>query len=113
VTNPHEAKIGERVFLGSSGQPLLDMARYTTPDAEADKDAKPACLRRLEEMLKWRHMAPTAPETLGCYPFVTEDPFVVEECPDIFFAGNQPQFASGILEGADGQKVHRVLCEVR
>ncbi|CAM9972983.1 unnamed protein product, partial [Ectocarpus sp. 13 AM-2016] len=113
VTNPHEAKIGERLFLGSSGQPLLDMARYTTPDAEADKDAKPVCLRRLEEMLKWRHMAPTAPETLGCYPFVTEDPFVVEECPDIFFAGNQPQFATGILEGADGQKVHRVLCEVR
>ncbi|CAN0535133.1 unnamed protein product, partial [Ectocarpus sp. 8 AP-2014] len=58
-------------------------------------------------MLKWRHMAPTAPETLGCYPFVTEDPFVVEECPDIFFAGNQPQFATGILEGADGHKVRR------
>ncbi|CBJ32730.1 conserved unknown protein [Ectocarpus siliculosus] len=109
VTNPHEAKIGERVFLGSSGQPLLDMARYTTPEAEADKDAKPACLRRLEEMLKWRHMAPTAPETLGCYPFVTEDPFVVEECPDIFFAGNQPQFATSILEGADGHK-GRVVC---
>lgn len=23
-------------------------------------------------------MAPTAPETLGCYPFVTDDPFVIE-----------------------------------
>ena len=30
VTNPHEAKIGGRIFLGSSGQPLRDMARYTT-----------------------------------------------------------------------------------
>lgn len=42
--------------------------------------SKPACLRRLEETLEWRHMAPTAPETLGCYPFVTEDPFIVEVC---------------------------------
>ncbi|CAM9630869.1 unnamed protein product, partial [Hapterophycus canaliculatus] len=77
VTNPHEAKIGGRVFLGSAGQPLKDMERYTTsgPDAPG---AKPPCLRRLEETLEWRHMAPTAPETLGCYPFVTEDPFIIE-----------------------------------
>ncbi|CAN0294535.1 unnamed protein product, partial [Scytosiphon promiscuus] len=91
-TNPHEAKIGGRVFLGSSGQPLKDMERYTTSETEAA-----ACLRRLEETLEWRHMAPTAPETLGCYPFVTEDPFIIEECPDVFFAGNQPQFATSFL----------------
>lgn len=39
---------------------------------------KPGCLRRLEKTLQWRHMAPTAPETLGCYPFVTADPFIIE-----------------------------------
>ena len=48
-------------------------ARSGTADAQ-----KPGCLRRLEETLEWRHMAPTAPETLGCYPFVTEDPFIIE-----------------------------------
>eukprot|EP00752_Nemacystus_decipiens_P013042 g11537.t2 len=109
VTNPHEAKIGERVFLGSSGQPLKDMDRYTTVDAGAEDAQRPACLRRLEETLRWRHMAPTAPETLGCYPFVTEDPFIVEECPDVYFAGNQPEFATSLLEGPGGQKA-RMVC---
>ncbi|CAM9627762.1 unnamed protein product [Scytosiphon promiscuus] len=108
VTNPHEAKIGGRVFLGSSGQPLKDMERYTTSETEA-ASAKPACLRRLEETLEWRHMAPTAPETLGCYPFVTEDPFIIEECPDVFFAGNQPQFATSLLETPGSHKA-RMVC---
>eukprot|EP00903_Cladosiphon_okamuranus_P014688 g13614.t1 len=108
VTNPHEAKIGDRLFLGSSGQPLKDMDRYTTADTSEDAQ-KPACLRRLEETLKWRHMAPTAPETLGCYPFVTEDPFIIEECPDVYFAGNQPQFATSLVEGPGGQKA-RMVC---
>lgn len=30
-----------------------------------------------------------------------------KESPDIFFAGNQPQFATSMLEGADGHKVRR------
>ncbi|CAM9590090.1 unnamed protein product [Ascophyllum nodosum] len=107
VTNPHEAKIGGRIFLGSSGQPLRDMARYTTLGNEDPK--KPACLQRLEQTLRWRHMAPTAPETLGCYPFVTEDPFIIEECPDVYFAGSQPEFATSLVEGSEGQKA-RMVC---
>ena len=36
---------------------------------------------------------------LGCYPFQSNDPFVIESCPHIFLAGNQPQFATGVVEG--------------
>lgn len=35
----------------------------------------------------------------GSYPFQTHDPFVMEACPHIFFAGNQPQFKTAVIEG--------------
>lgn len=35
----------------------------------------------------------------GCYPFQTHDPFVLQSCPHIFFAGNQPQFKTAVVEG--------------
>jgi DNA polymerase delta subunit 2 len=34
VTNPHEAWVGGRLFLGTSGQPLEDLAKYTRPEVE-------------------------------------------------------------------------------
>ena len=34
-------------------------------------------LELMERCLKWRHLAPTAPDTLTCVPFATEDPFVI------------------------------------
>jgi DNA polymerase delta subunit 2 len=63
-------------------------------------------------MLSWRHVAPTAPDTLGCYAFMEEDPFVILDCPHVFYAGNQAQFGSSLLEGADGQKVSVVSVEL-
>ena len=36
---------------------------------------------------------------LGCYPFQDRDPFVLEETPHIFFAGNQPEYASRLVQG--------------
>ncbi len=56
-------------------------------------------LDMLEQTLQWRHMAPTAPDTLTCYPFATKDPMVISECPHIYFAGGQPEFATRLLEG--------------
>ena len=35
----------------------------------------------------------------GSYPFQTHDPFVIESCPHIFFAGNQPRFKTAVVEG--------------
>jgi len=37
--------------------------------------------------------------TLGCYPFQDRDPFVVEETPHVFFAGNQPEYSSRLIQG--------------
>ena len=45
---------------------------------------------------------------LGCYPFQEKDPFVIEECPHVFFVGNQPKFDSTVIEGPEGQTVRLI-----
>ena len=43
-------------FLGSSGQPINDIYKYSKMEDRLDM---------LEKTLVWGHMAPTAPDTLG------------------------------------------------
>eukprot|EP00965_Chrysotila_dentata_P232808 6199206-Pleurochrysis_carterae.AAC.3 len=62
----------------------------------------------LSQSLRMRHMAPTAPDTLGCYPFTSHDPFIMDSCPHVYFAANQPAFSSALVEGDDGQRVRVV-----
>ena len=33
------------------------------------------------------------------YPYYKEDPFIMTQCPDIFFVGNQETFNSKLVEG--------------
>ena len=47
--------------------------------------------------LDWRHMAPTAPDTLWCHPYPTEDPFIFASTPHIYIIGNQPSFATTLV----------------
>lgn len=42
---------------------------------------------------------------LGCYPFQEKDQFIIEECPHVYFVGNQPSFDTTIIEGPAGQQV--------
>ncbi|GLB35301.1 putative DNA polymerase alpha/epsilon subunit B [Lyophyllum shimeji] len=51
----------------------------------------------LESTLKWRHMAPTAPDTLWCHPYFGGDPFIITETPDLYIVGNQKRFATKIV----------------
>lgn len=46
---------------------------------------------------------------IGSYPFHEKDQFVIEECPHVFFVGNQPEYKTSLLEGEDGQQVRVVL----
>ncbi|ORY90030.1 DNA polymerase alpha/epsilon subunit B-domain-containing protein [Syncephalastrum racemosum] len=100
VTNPHWCKVGDITFLGTSGQNLDDIYRYVDGDDR---------LQMAERCLHWRHIAPSAPDTLWCYPFQDDDPFLLEECPHVYFIGNQPRFEQRLAEGPDGQKVRVVL----
>jgi hypothetical protein len=38
---------------------------------------------------RWGHLAPTCPDTIGCFPYFEQDPFILDTLPDVFIAGNQ------------------------
>lgn len=54
----------------------------------------------MEALLRWRHLAPTAPDTLAAIPLSDADPFIVDACPSVFFAGCQPAYATRLVTGA-------------
>ncbi|CAO3693059.1 unnamed protein product [Umbelopsis ramanniana] len=96
VTNPHWCELDGVSFLGTSGQTIDDLDRYTEGFER---------IQLAEFTMSWRHIAPSAPDTLWCYPFQDRDPFIVEQCPDVYFIGNQPSFDTSELVGSKGQRV--------
>ncbi|NWR81956.1 DPOD2 polymerase, partial [Centropus unirufus] len=124
VTNPYQADIDGVRFLGTSGQNISDIFKYSSMDDY---------LEILEWTLLAGHISPTAPDTLGkaklggleagghlpsqggsyrfpfsfpgCYPFYKSDPFILTECPHVYFCGNAPCFQSKLLKGEEGQEV--------
>ncbi|KAK4138706.1 hypothetical protein BT67DRAFT_431241 [Trichocladium antarcticum] len=100
ATNPWEGEIEGWRVLGTGGQNLDDICKYV--DSE-DR------LGMMEAMCRWRCSAPTAPDTLWCYPFQDDEPFVMKECPHLYFVGCQPEFGTKIIEGPQGQMVRLIL----
>lgn len=93
-TNPAWISIGDRKLLGTAGQNIDDIYKYVD---EPESNRIEMALRTLE----WGHLAPTAPDTLWCYPFKSSDPFVLKERPDIMVVGNQPAYASAVYNFDD------------
>ena len=100
VSNPYWCEIDNVKLLGTSGQNVDDIYRYV--DSE-DR------MKMAESCLYWRHMAPSCPDTLWSYPFQDIDPFIIEECPHVYFIGNQPEYEDSLLLGPNGQKIRVVL----
>ncbi|KDP24624.1 hypothetical protein JCGZ_25540 [Jatropha curcas] len=98
-TNPHCFELDNIRFLGTSGQNIDDLEKYS--------EAKDK-LEFLERTLKWRHLAPTAPNTLGCYPFTDRDPFLIESCPHVYFVANQDKYGTRMLKGPEGQLIRLI-----
>lgn len=85
----------KRTLLVNSGQPVNDMFKYlpTPPNTR---------LSMLENTLLWRHMAPTAPDTLWCHPFRDDDPFIIKQTPDLYIVGGQKKFGTRLVTGQRG-----------
>jgi len=80
VTNPYSFNCGGREILVLGGQTVRDVMRnsdLTDP------------LEIMEKFVRWGHVAPTCPDTLGGFPTQGEDPHCILTLPDIFIAGNQ------------------------
>ncbi|KAF4522011.1 hypothetical protein B566_EDAN010860 [Ephemera danica] len=109
VSNPYQCEVAGRLLLGTSGQPIKDM------DSLCRQNDR---LRLLQSCLEWGHISPSSPDTLclahpkppaSCFPCYTDDPFIMEQCPDILFAGNQPKFQTKLITALGGQAV-RLVC---
>lgn len=86
VTNPYEASFDGKVVLGTDGTNLEDIYRFS---------GKASMIDLLYSTFVWQHLCPTAPDTLPCYPYQDDDPFMMStvnsefQCPDVFFAGSR------------------------
>ena len=60
ATNPWEADVDGWRMIGTGGQPIDDVFKYVEGDDR---------LEMMENLLRWRCMAPTAPDTLCEYPY--------------------------------------------
>jgi len=100
VTNPYECQVEDTIFLGTSGQTIDNMERYMTIDSK---------LNLMEKTLEWRHLAPSAPDQLHCYPFLEQDPFVISTCPHVYFIGNQKEFKTKLVNGPNGQTTRLIM----
>ncbi|KAF8519311.1 DNA polymerase alpha/epsilon subunit B-domain-containing protein [Hysterangium stoloniferum] len=87
-TNPTWLTIDGQTLLLTSGQTLDDIYKYL------DTNDRLAIATRT---LEWRHMAPTAPDTLWCHPYSTQDPFILSSTPHIYIIGNQPFFSTTLV----------------
>ncbi|KAH9258879.1 hypothetical protein BASA81_002943 [Batrachochytrium salamandrivorans] len=95
ATNPHSFALDGLSVVGHSGQPIRDAMRYVNPQTVQPLDVLQSCV------LQYRHLAPTAPDTLCAYPFHDRDPFVLAgpNIIDLAFAGDCHQFATNWLQG--------------
>jgi len=120
TTNPHESMLDDSFFIvGHAGQPIIDMLQHAnySSDATAALDTRifPGgdCICRdrkgdgpddhflaaLEDTLYYRHLAPTAPDSLSSYPFAGSDPFVLDNdqpVPTVLFSGGASYFATSL-----------------
>lgn len=92
--------------LATSGENINDLVKYLIPNLKVDADIDDSItldsrLRLIEDSLLWQIIAPTAPDTLWCYPFEGDDPFTLTETPHIYIIGNQPKFETSMVDLKD------------
>lgn len=60
----------------------------------------------MQQTLEMRHITPTAPDTLRCFPYVDGDPFVITEGPHVYFCGNQDCYAEKLIVAPGSTAAH-------
>ena len=87
ATNPCVFEVAGKTLLGISGQNIHDIMMYSRNDN---------AIEIMKKQLEWRHICPSAPDTLRTYPFEKSDPFILEDAPNVYFTGNQDKFETTV-----------------
>eukprot|EP01059_Diplonema_ambulator_P006638 TRINITY_DN16287_c0_g1_i1.p1 TRINITY_DN16287_c0_g1~~TRINITY_DN16287_c0_g1_i1.p1 ORF type:complete len:461 (+),score=61.71 TRINITY_DN16287_c0_g1_i1:43-1383(+) len=80
--------------LGTSGENLSELHTYTIDQPTT---------RLLTVIVDSGLLAPTAPDTLQCYPFQGTDPLQFSTQPRLLFAGSAPDFSTDLVVRETGQ----------
>lgn len=88
-TNPSMFEIDGNTFYCGSGESPVDITKTTNLTFHEAQ----------ENLLKWRHYAPTTPDHIDGTPKMDCDPLVIEKMPNIFVCGNAPEFKKSKLNG--------------
>ncbi|KAF4681951.1 DNA polymerase delta subunit 2 [Perkinsus olseni] len=91
-TNPARFQVGDCVFLGSTGACVKEVTQYSTSTDVLDA---------LELTAGSRVIAPTAPDTIACYPFPNFDPLVITEdepAAHVMFSSNHNKAAFRVVD---------------
>ena len=84
VPNPYSFKIDELMFTGTSGQNIKNIKQYS--------NISESTLDIMEKTLEWGHLSPSAPDTIRTYPVSEKDPLIINNVPNVYFAGNANKF---------------------
>lgn len=115
TTNPHDFSVGSCEFLGTSGQNIDNLRQYTEVASGAvggTGGTGSESLALMSSTLRWQHVAPSAPDTLACYPYKDRDPFYVQNTPNVYFCGNQPEFGAQVVRVSESSDVKTLLVSV-
>ncbi len=104
-TNPYEARIGDRVFMGSDGLNISDLRLYLgqVDDSQEEENTEKEIItvskvQALHSSLKFNHMVPTGPDSVPTFPFDENDPFVIQNVPNVYFCGNCEKFETKAVD---------------
>ncbi|PVU87199.1 hypothetical protein BB561_006437 [Smittium simulii] len=92
----------------SSFYPLTNPSWFSIDEIKKSTKNKSA-LEVSISTLTGRHICPTSPDTLPCYPSLNHDPFILYEAPHVYFIGNQESFDITTYTDENGCKVTIVL----
>jgi DNA polymerase delta subunit 2 len=89
ANNPHKFEMNEISFIGTSGQNIDNIRKYTTISKNP--------IDILEKTIEWGHICPSAPDTVRTYPITGNDPLILREIPNVYFTGNQKTFETKLI----------------
>ncbi|SCU97219.1 LAMI_0F09274g1_1 [Lachancea mirantina] len=108
-TNPTWLSINDIDILSVSGQNTDDILRYVLPNQSSfldeSEEGNNMRMHMMQACLRWQNIAPTAPDTLWCYPYKDNDPFILNKWPHVYVVGNQPKFQCKETNLAEDVKV--------
>jgi len=110
--NPYQAEIGGQLVLGTDGLNVRDLQKHILkPATGEDAPKKLTELEALEQTLKWAHLCPTGPNSIGMVP--SGDPMAMtKQAANVYFCGNSNEgFATKLYEHGDSDDSKtRLVC---